>query len=214
MSHARRLLAHLSLTHSEENLTVITQYAEQMSDQQTSKPQPVAVVTGANSGIGRATAIYLALQGFRVFGTVRSLDKAAKLVALAEKLGVAIELVEMDVADDASVRQGFADIFRASPRIDVLINNAGIGGNGVTEETTPEQYFDSFNVNVVGVVRCTQQVLPQMRASKTAQSLIFHQLSVASRLLRNRHTSLQSGRLKDSPKVLHTKLHHLVFVSS
>jgi NAD(P)-dependent dehydrogenase (short-subunit alcohol dehydrogenase family) len=98
---------------------------------------------------------------------VRSLDKAAKLVALAEKLGVAIELVEMDVADDASVRQGFADIFRATTHVDVLVNNAGIGGNGVTEETTPEQYFDSFNVNVVGVVRCTQQVLPQMRATKS-----------------------------------------------
>jgi NAD(P)-dependent dehydrogenase (short-subunit alcohol dehydrogenase family) len=102
-----------------------------------------------------------------VFGTVRSLDKAAKLVALAEKLSVAIELVEMDVADDASVRQGFADIFRATPRVDVLVNNAGIGGNGVTEETTPEQYFDSFNVNVVGVVRCTQQVLPKMRETKS-----------------------------------------------
>ena len=138
-----------------------------MSDHQPAKTPPVAVVTGANSGIGRATAIYLAQQGFRVFGTVRSLDKAAKLVALAEKLGVAIELVEMDVADDASVRQGFADIFRATPHVDVLVNNAGIGGNGVTEETTPEQYFDSFNVNVVGVVRCTQQVLPQMRATKS-----------------------------------------------
>ncbi|HAG66809.1 MAG TPA: short-chain dehydrogenase/reductase, partial [Acidimicrobium sp.] len=121
-----------------------------MSDHQTAKTPPVAVVTGANSGIGRATAIYLAQQGYRVFGTVRSLDKAAKLLTLAEKLGVAIELVEMDVADDASVRQGFADIFRATPRIDVLVNNAGVGGNGVTEETTPEQYFDSFNVNVVG----------------------------------------------------------------
>ena len=152
---------------SEEILTGNTQYAERMSDQQTSNPQPVAVVTGANSGIGRATAIYLAQQGFRVFGTVRSLDKAAKLLTLAEKLNVSIELVEMDVADDTSVRQGFADIFRASPRIDVLVNNAGIGGNGVTEETTPEQYFDSFNVNVVGVVRCTQQVLPQMRAAKS-----------------------------------------------
>jgi NAD(P)-dependent dehydrogenase (short-subunit alcohol dehydrogenase family) len=73
----------------------------------------------------------------------------------------------MDVADDASVRQGFADIFRATPRVDVLVNNAGIGGNGVTEETTPEQYFDSFNVNVVGVVRCTQQVLPKMREAKS-----------------------------------------------
>ncbi len=103
-----------------------------MSDHQTSKPQPVAIVTGANSGIGRATAIYLAQQGYRVFGTVRSLDTATKLMALAEKLGVAIELVEMDVADDASVRQGFADIFRATPHVDVLVNNAGIGGNGVT----------------------------------------------------------------------------------
>ena len=167
MSHARRLLACLLHMLSEEILTGNTQYADRMSDQQTSNPQPVAVVTGANSGIGRATAIYLAQQGYRVFGTVRSLDKAAKLLALAEKLNVSIELVEMDVADDASVRQGFADIFRASPRIDVLVNNAGIGGNGVTEETTPEQYFDSFNVNVVGVVRCTQQVLPQMRAAKS-----------------------------------------------
>ena len=136
-----------------------------MTDHQTAKTHSVAVVTGANSGIGRATAIYLAQQGFRVFGTVRSLDKAAKLNALAEKLGVAIDLVEMDVADDTSVRQGFTDIFRASSSIDVLVNNAGIGGNGVTEETTPEQYFDSFNVNVVGVVRCTQQVLPHMRAA-------------------------------------------------
>jgi NAD(P)-dependent dehydrogenase (short-subunit alcohol dehydrogenase family) len=138
-----------------------------MSTNQTTQSQQVAVVTGANSGIGRATAIYLAQQGYRVFGTVRSLDKAAKLLTLAEKLNVSIELVEMDVADDTSVRQGFADIFRAAPRIDVLVNNAGIGGNGVTEETTPEQYFDSFNVNVVGVVRCTQQVLPQMRAAKS-----------------------------------------------
>ena len=64
-----------------------------MSTQQTPQSQQVVVVTGANSGIGRATAIYLAQQGYRVFGTVRSLDKAAKLLTLAEKLGVAIELV-------------------------------------------------------------------------------------------------------------------------
>lgn len=138
-----------------------------MSEQPTMNSRNVAVVTGANSGIGRATAIYLAQQGYRVFGTVRSLDKAAKVLALAEKLNIVLELVEMDVADNASVRQGFADIFRASPRIDVLVNNAGIGGNGVTEETTPEQYFESFNVNVVGVVRCTQQVLPQMRTNRS-----------------------------------------------
>ena len=133
----------------------------------TSTSAPVAVVTGANSGIGRATALHLAQHGYTVFGTVRSLNKADKLLAKASELGVTIELVEMDVADDDSVRTGFADIMRKVSHIDVLVNNAGIGGNGVTEECTPAQYHESFNVNVVGAIRCTQQVLPGMRARKT-----------------------------------------------
>jgi NAD(P)-dependent dehydrogenase (short-subunit alcohol dehydrogenase family) len=128
----------------------------------TSSPQ-VAVVTGANSGIGRATALHLAHQGYRVFGTVRSLDKAGKLQTRANELGVTVELIELDVADDSSVQRGFADIFRATNRVDVLVNNAGIGGNGVVEESTAQMYHDAFNVNVVGAIRCTQQVLPNMR---------------------------------------------------
>lgn len=132
----------------------------------TSSPQ-VAVVTGANSGIGRATALHLAQQGYRVFGTVRSLDKAGKLQARANELGVSVELIELDVADDASVQRGFADIFRTTDRIDVLVNNAGVGGNGVVEESTPQMYHDAFNVNVVGAIRCTQQVLPNMRERKS-----------------------------------------------
>jgi len=128
----------------------------------TSTPQ-VAVVTGANSGIGRATALHLAQQGYRVFGTVRSFDKASKLHARAKELGVTVELIEMDVADDESVQRGFADIFLATDHIDVLVNNAGIGGNGVVEESTSQMYHDAFNVNVVGAIRCTQQVLPNMR---------------------------------------------------
>ena len=127
----------------------------------------VAVVTGANSGIGRATALHLAQQGYHVFGTVRSLDKANKLQARANELGVTVELIEMDVADDASVQRGFADIFLATDRIDVLVNNAGIGGNGVVEESTSQMYHDAFNVNVVGAIRCTQQVLPNMRERKS-----------------------------------------------
>ena len=133
----------------------------------TSTSLPVAVVTGANSGIGRATALYLAQQGYRVFGTVRSLDKASKLQARAHELGVAVELIEMDVANDASVQRGFADIFRATDHVDVLVNNAGIGGNGVVEESTPQMYHDAFNVNVVGAIRCVQQVLPNMRTRKS-----------------------------------------------
>ena len=132
----------------------------------TSSPQ-VAVVTGANSGLGRATALHLAQQGYRVFGTVRSIEKAGKLQSRATELGITVELIEMDVADDASVQRGFADIFRTTDRVDVLVNNAGIGGNGVVEESTPQMYHDAFNVNVVGAIRCTQQVLPNMRARKS-----------------------------------------------
>ena len=132
----------------------------------TSSPQ-VAVVTGANSGIGRATALHLAQRGYRVFGTVRSIDKAGKLQSRAAELGVSVELIEIDVAEDKSVQRGFADIFRATDHVDVLVNNAGIGGNGVVEESTPQMYHDAFNVNVVGAIRCTQQVLPKMRARKS-----------------------------------------------
>ncbi|MEY4371874.1 MAG: hypothetical protein RL219_643, partial [Actinomycetota bacterium] len=74
------------------------------------KSPQVAVVTGANSGIGRACAIHLASKGMRVFGTVRDVSKAAKLEAMAADAGVSIELVELDVADDDSVRDGFAKI--------------------------------------------------------------------------------------------------------
>lgn len=129
--------------------------------------QPVTVVTGANSGIGRATAIHLARQGQRVFGTLRSLDKAAKLRAMAADAGVAVELVVLDVADDASVERGFAEIFERAGRVDHLVNNAGVGGNAVTEECPVRLYHDVMNVNLYGAVRCIQAVLPQMRARRS-----------------------------------------------
>src|SRR5262245_1972324 len=94
----------------------------------------VAVVTGANSGIGRAVALHLAAQGMTVYATVRSRDKAAKLLALSADAGVTIELVELDVADDESVHAGLAPVLDETGGVDVLVNNAGIGGNGVVEE--------------------------------------------------------------------------------
>lgn len=124
---------------------------------------PVTVVTGANSGIGRATAVHLARSGHTVYGTVRSVDKAAKLRTMADDAGVTVELAELDVADDESVRRGFADIFERGGRVDNLVNNAGVGGNGVVEESTPELYLDVMNVNLCGAVRCLAQVLPGMR---------------------------------------------------
>lgn len=130
---------------------------------------PVAVVTGANSGIGRATAIAFAQAGYRVFGTVRGLAKADKLLAKARDTGVSerLSLVEMDVADSASVQAGFRQIFAATDRVDVLVNNAGVGGNAVTEECPIDTYTEVFNINHNGSVRCIQEVLPDMRARRS-----------------------------------------------
>jgi NAD(P)-dependent dehydrogenase (short-subunit alcohol dehydrogenase family) len=141
----------------------------------------ISVVTGANSGIGRATAIHLAEQGHIVYGTVRSIDKAAKLQSMSADAGVEIKLVELDVADDESVRAGFARIFdETDGRVDVLVNNAGVGGNAVAEECSPSTYLDVMNVNLCGAVRCLQQVLPGMRSKKSGT--IVNITSIAGRI--------------------------------
>ncbi len=129
--------------------------------------KPVTVVTGANSGIGRATAVHLAGQGHTVYGTVRSLDKAAKLKSMADAAGVEVELVVLDVAVDDSVRRGVEKILQEAGRVDNLVNNAGVGGNAVTEECPVSLYADVMNVNFYGAVRCIQAVLPQMRARRS-----------------------------------------------
>jgi NAD(P)-dependent dehydrogenase (short-subunit alcohol dehydrogenase family) len=123
----------------------------------------VAVVTGANSGIGRAVALHLAAQGFAVYGTVRDIARATKLQNMAAEAGVEVNLVELDVADTASVEAGLARVLAEADRVDVLVNNAGVGGNGVVEEVTIERYADVMNVNLYGALRCLQVVLPGMR---------------------------------------------------
>jgi NAD(P)-dependent dehydrogenase (short-subunit alcohol dehydrogenase family) len=149
----------------------------------------VAVVTGANSGIGRATAIHLAAHGFSVVGTVRTRDRATKLGAMAADRGVEVDLVELDIADDESVRHGFEEILDRAGGVDVLVNNAGVGGNGVVEETTPSDYLDVMNINLCGAVRCSQAVLPGMR--ERGSGAIVNVTSVAGRV----------GALAQSPYV-------------
>jgi NAD(P)-dependent dehydrogenase (short-subunit alcohol dehydrogenase family) len=127
----------------------------------------VAIVTGANSGIGRATAVHLASKGLRVFGTVRRLASAEKLNAMAAAAGTAVELVELDIADDESVRAGVGRILDQTGRVDLLVNNAGIGGNGTVEEVSSAEVLDVMNVNVCGAMRCLQAVLPSMRERRT-----------------------------------------------
>jgi NAD(P)-dependent dehydrogenase (short-subunit alcohol dehydrogenase family) len=151
-----------------------------MSSSEDPSNAPVTVVTGANSGIGRATAIHLASVGHRVIGTVRSTARADKLGRMSADAGVEVELVELDVADDESVRSGFAAIDELAGRVDHLVNNAGVGGNAVVEECPSELFADVMNVNLCGAVRCAQAVLPQMRERRSGT--IVNITSVVGRL--------------------------------
>lgn len=122
-----------------------------------------AFITGANSGIGRQAAVDLAVKGWQVYGGMRSLDKGDKLAAIAEAAGVSVTPVVCDVTNDQQVADAVAEVTAASGGIDVMVNNAGVGGNGVLEDTPIATYADVMDVNLHGVIRCTQAVLPQMR---------------------------------------------------
>jgi NAD(P)-dependent dehydrogenase (short-subunit alcohol dehydrogenase family) len=139
----------------------------------------VAVVTGANSGIGRAIALHLAGEGLSVYGTVRDVGRATKLQGMAADAGVEVKLVELDVADSASVEVGLASVLDEAGRVDVLVNNAGVGGNGVVEEVTIERYAEVMDVNLHGALRCLQVVLPGMRERR--RGTIVNITSVAGR---------------------------------
>ncbi len=114
----------------------------------------VALVTGASSGIGLATAKALQNAGYRVFGTSRR--------AAAEGFD-GITMLACDVTDDASVAKLIDDVLAETGRIDLLINNAGTGLLGGAEESSMAQAQALFDVNVFGVFRVSNAVLPTMR---------------------------------------------------
>jgi short-subunit dehydrogenase len=120
----------------------------------------VAVVTGASAGIGRATAIALAKAGFRVFGTSRKPTAGGP---------AGVTMLACDVSDDTSVSKLVADIIRETGRIDLLVNNAGIGLLGGAEESSIAQAQRLFDINVFGVMRVTNAVLPIMRQQKSGR---------------------------------------------
>ncbi|APO70839.1 short-chain dehydrogenase protein (plasmid) [Rhizobium gallicum] len=114
----------------------------------------VAIVTGASTGIGRATAKALQQAGYHVFGTSRR--------SVAERSD-GITMLTCDVTNDASVAKLVEDVLAQAGRIDLLVNNAGTGLVGGAEESSMAQAKSLFDVNVFGVFRVTNAVLPTMR---------------------------------------------------
>jgi NAD(P)-dependent dehydrogenase (short-subunit alcohol dehydrogenase family) len=121
----------------------------------------VALVTGASSGIGAATARKLAALGFRVYGTARRIDRLAELAADG------VRVLAMDVTDDESRRACVDAIMAEAGRIDILVNNAGYGSYGAVEDVTPAEARAQFDVNVFGAAALIRLVLPQMRARRS-----------------------------------------------
>lgn len=118
--------------------------------------RPVALVTGASSGIGKETARAFVAAGFEVIGTGR------KTSGLTPPAGATY--LDLDVANDDSATAAVGEVIDRFGRIDVLVNNAGIGSAGAVEENSVAQAQSVLNVNVLGVIRMTKAVLPHMRA--------------------------------------------------
>ncbi|MDG4766527.1 oxidoreductase [Solwaraspora sp. WMMD406] len=117
----------------------------------------VAIVTGASAGIGEATARKLRAMGYQVYAVARRTERIA---LLAE---VGIRPVRVDITDDAALVDLVKQVLAESGRVDVLVNNAGYGSFGAVEDVPLDEARRQFDVNVFGLARLTQLVLPQMR---------------------------------------------------
>lgn len=127
----------------------------------------IALVTGTSSGLGISIAVQLALQGVKVYASMRHLDKQSVLNAAANHAGVTLSLLQLDVQDVNSVARCVNDIIEQEGRIDILVNNAGAGFVRTTEQATEADIQWVMDVNFMGVVRCTKAVLPQMRKQRS-----------------------------------------------
>jgi NAD(P)-dependent dehydrogenase (short-subunit alcohol dehydrogenase family) len=137
------------------------------------------LITGASTGFGRDTAETLARAGHIVFASMP--DPQAKNRDHAQKLRKQrIDVVELDVSSDDSVDRAVKEVLARAPRIDVLVNNAGIASAGVTEAFTPDQAKVVFNTNVVGLLRTIREVLPVMR--RQGDGLIINIGSILGRV--------------------------------
>ena len=140
----------------------------------------IALVTGTSSGIGLATAVTLARGGHTVIATMRNLESAGEIqkIVAAEKLPVSLAALNVD--DDASVDSALGKVLAEHGRLDVLVNNAGIGGVGSVEESSTARFREVMETNFFGALRCIKAVVPGMRERR--HGCIVNVTSVSGRL--------------------------------
>lgn len=127
--------------------------------------RPVVLLTGASSGIGYDVAPLLVRYGYTVYGAARRVEKIEELASEG------VKSLSLDVTDEASMEAAVQQIIEAEGRIDVLINNAGYGFYGAIEDVPIDEARRQFEVNLFGLARLTQLVLPHMRARGSGRIL-------------------------------------------
>ena len=140
----------------------------------------VALVTGSSSGIGLETALSLARDGYQTFASMRDTKKAGELEFAAKKDKLKINIIELDVDNEESVIAAIKKIMDEKGRIDVLVNNAGYGQFGCTEDVSINDFRKQFETNFFSIVRIIQEVAPIMRKQKSG--IIVNISSVVGRL--------------------------------
>jgi len=123
----------------------------------------VVIITGASSGMGKSTAYNLLQQGYKVYGAARRVER---MKDLQDK---GMEVVQMDLTQDESIVNAVNTILEKEGRLDILINNAGYGSYGSVEEVPLEEARRQFEVNIFGLARLTQLIIPTMRKQKSGR---------------------------------------------
>jgi len=138
----------------------------------------IAIVTGASSGFGLLTCMELAKNGFYVVATMRNLEKKARLIEQAKKVGVweLVEIFPLDVTEERSVAT-FRRKVEELGRVDVLVNNAGFAGAGFSEEIPVHEYRKQFETNVFGAIAVTGVCLPFMRLQRKGRIINISSIS-------------------------------------
>jgi len=142
--------------------------------------EKIALVTGSSSGIGLETVLSLARDGYYTFASMRNVGKAGELEHAVKKENLPVEIIELDVDKEESIISAVKKVVTKNGRLDVLVNNAGYGQFGCTEDVSVEDFRKQFETNFFSVVRIIQEVAPIMR--KQSSGNIINISSVAGRM--------------------------------
>ncbi|SDJ08428.1 SDR family NAD(P)-dependent oxidoreductase [Alteribacillus bidgolensis] len=127
----------------------------------------VVLITGCSSGFGLLSALAFGRKGYRVYATMRNLSKSEELKAAIDSEKLPITVLQLDVSDDESVKKAVLQVLAKEGRIDVVVNNAGVGCLGSVECLNNELLRSAFETNFFGVFRVIRSVLPAMREQKS-----------------------------------------------